>query len=90
MDEWWQDKTNVKEYNAFHAEIGGGGGIRTHGTREGTLVFETSLFNHSSTPPRTIPYGVRGKLTEAGQQGKGPKTPDMQLSPSDLKARQNH
>ncbi len=29
----------------------GEGGIRTHGTREGTLVFETSTFGHSVTSP---------------------------------------
>ena len=31
---------------------GGEGGIRTHGTREGTTVFETARFNHSRTSPR--------------------------------------
>ena len=31
--------------------IGGGGGIRTPGTREGTSVFKTGAFNHSATPP---------------------------------------
>ena len=31
--------------------FGGEGGIRTHGTREGTPVFETGLFDHSSTSP---------------------------------------
>ena len=30
---------------------GGGGGIRTHGTRKGTTVFETAPFGHSGTPP---------------------------------------
>ena len=30
---------------------GGEGGIRTHGTREGTTVFETARFNHSRTSP---------------------------------------
>ena len=30
---------------------GGGGGIRTHGTRKGTPVFETGTFDHSVTPP---------------------------------------
>jgi hypothetical protein len=32
---------------------GGEGGIRTHGTREGSTVFETARFNHSRTSPRT-------------------------------------
>ena len=34
--------------------FGGEGGIRTHGTREGTPVFETGLFDHSSTSPKFI------------------------------------
>ncbi len=33
------------------ASCGGGGGIRTHGTRERTTVFETAPFDHSGTPP---------------------------------------
>src|SRR6266480_499372 len=32
-------------------EIGGGGGIRTHGTVAGTAVFKTAALNHSATPP---------------------------------------
>jgi hypothetical protein len=32
-------------------EIGGEGGIRTHGTREGTPVFKTGAFNRSATSP---------------------------------------
>ena len=31
---------------------GGEGGIRTHGTRKGSTVFETARFNHSRTSPR--------------------------------------
>ena len=31
--------------------VGGEGGIRTLGTREGTLLFESSTFNHSVTSP---------------------------------------
>ena len=30
---------------------GGGGGIRTHGTREGSAVFKTATLNHSDTSP---------------------------------------
>ena len=30
---------------------GGGGGIRTPGTRKGTTVFKTVAFDHSATPP---------------------------------------
>ena len=29
----------------------GGGGIRTHGTRERTTVFKTAPINRSGTPP---------------------------------------
>ncbi len=36
------------------AKFGGGGEIRTHGTLAGTLVFKTSVLNHSTTPPREI------------------------------------
>jgi hypothetical protein len=31
---------------------GGSGGIRTHGTREGTLVFKTRSIDHSDTLPK--------------------------------------
>ena len=31
---------------------GGGGGIRTPGTRERSTVFKTAAFDHSATPPR--------------------------------------
>ncbi len=34
-----------------HAEIGGGGGIRTLGTPKGPTVFETVTFVRSVTPP---------------------------------------
>ena len=33
---------------------GGEGGIRTHGTREGSTVFETARFNRSRTSPRRL------------------------------------
>lgn len=39
---------------------GGGGGIRTHETLSGLLVFKTSAFNHSATPPQGLTHrGVR-------------------------------
>ena len=34
---------------------GGEGGIRTHGTREGSTVFETARFNRSRTSPHRVP-----------------------------------
>ena len=33
---------------------GGGGRIRTHGTRKGTTVFKTAAIDHSATPPQTL------------------------------------
>ena len=33
---------------------GGEGGIRTHGTRKGTTVFETARFSHSRTSPHKL------------------------------------
>ena len=39
---------------------GGGGGIRTHGTEDRTLDFESSPFDHSGTPP--IGVGLSGGL----------------------------
>ncbi len=56
---------------------GGEGGIRTHGTRKGTTVFETARFNHSRTSPSVIvaspyasarPHGVRDVTVKAGLQ----------------------
>ncbi len=43
---------------ALRNVCGGGGGIRTHGTRKGTTVFETVPFDHSGTPP------IRGTWVE--------------------------
>ena len=45
----------------FAGLIGGEGGIRTHGTREGTTVFETVPIDHSGTSPRAAHPGVRGR-----------------------------
>ena len=43
---------------------GGEGGIRTHGTRKGTTVFETAPFDHSGTSPRLgIARGARKLVT---------------------------
>src|SRR5258708_31498611 len=35
---------------------GGEGGIRTHGTRKGSTVFETARFNHSRTSPGLVSF----------------------------------
>ena len=34
--------------------VGGGGGIRTHGTLAGPTVFKTVTLNRSDTPPGTV------------------------------------
>ena len=48
---------------------GGEGGIRTHGTREGSTVFETAPFDHSGTSPR---FGVvRAAFTGAAGEAQG-------------------
>ena len=41
---------------------GGEGGIRTHGTRKGSTVFETARFNHSRTSPN-LHYLISQPLT---------------------------
>ena len=42
-----------------HDEDGGEGGIRTHGGREPTAVFETAALNHSATSPAgALPAGA--------------------------------
>ncbi len=50
---------------------GGEGGIRTHGTRKGTTVFETAPIDHSGTSPRgaahwIVPRGTARRSTERG------------------------
>jgi hypothetical protein len=47
---------------------GGGGGIRTHGTREDTLVFKTNAFDHSATPPL---YRSVNRIAQKGKKIKG-------------------
>jgi hypothetical protein len=42
-------KTQVLSHPGFL--IGGGKGIRTPGTREGTTVFKTAAFDRSAIPP---------------------------------------
>ncbi|GBR02110.1 hypothetical protein AA0229_1609 [Gluconobacter cerinus NRIC 0229] len=50
------DKSNnsLRNIEVFNLS-GGEGGIRTHGTREGTTVFETAPIDHSGTSP----YGLQ-------------------------------
>jgi hypothetical protein len=44
------------------------GGIRTHGTREGTAVFKTAAFNHSATHPSMSHQGLsmQARSTKSG------------------------
>ena len=55
----------MRFYSEFGGAYGGEGEIRTHGTREGTTVFETVPIDHSGTSPREARYSIRntkGKL----------------------------
>ena len=42
----------IKGLRWFDPHVGGEGGIRTHGTENRTLDFESSPFDHSGTSPR--------------------------------------
>ena len=42
-------------------EAGGEGGIRTHGTRKGSTVFETAAFDHSATSPSQTSPKIPGR-----------------------------
>src|SRR5579885_1689837 len=66
------------------AYAGGEGGIRTHGTRKGTTVFETARFNRSRTSPwrkgtglilsgagRAGPVALHGGFAHAGARQQG-------------------
>ena len=44
--------TSTSYFKYLTSKYGGEGGIRTHGTREGSTVFETAPFDHSGTSPR--------------------------------------
>ena len=70
------DTVNIKKHLNFnHSQVfkwrrrcflnGGGGGIRTHGTRERSTVFKTAPINRSGTPPNDfsdIIYSTRAKF----------------------------
>ena len=43
------------ENRCFSRQAGGEGGIRTHGPRKGTAVFETARFGRSRTSPEVTP-----------------------------------
>jgi hypothetical protein len=48
---------------------GGEGGIRTHGTRKGTTVFETAPIDHSGTSPHERVWPAQGGRTIAMRAG---------------------
>ena len=51
----------IKEDLLFSMVVGGEGGIRTHGGRKPTTVFETATIDHSGTSPRLgVVYVRRG------------------------------
>ena len=48
----------------------GGGGIRTHGTREDSTVFKTASLNRSDTPPENNP-NYKGVFSACQQKSSG-------------------
>ncbi len=56
MDTEWTWYPIRKALNLYGSGFlnGGGGGIRTHGTRERTTVFKTAPINRSGTPPEFV------------------------------------
>ena len=73
---------------------GGEGGIRTHGTRKGTLDFESSPFGHSGISPnarqpwRGDPW--RPPLYEGQGEMHAVKTDRKKAAPGEVSARQAH
>src|SRR6476661_2052761 len=49
-------------------QIGGEGGIRTHGEREPTAVFKTAALNHSATSPLTRLSGHKPRISSPFSQ----------------------
>ena len=64
------------DFRMFANEGGGGsggeGGIRTHGTGEGTTVFETAPIDHSGTSPQAAGYKGRLRGLQLKPVGIGP------------------
>ena len=48
---WTNHTIYIQPSSKLFVFSGGEGGIRTHGTRKGSTVFETARFNHSRTSP---------------------------------------
>jgi hypothetical protein len=51
-EQLWEQSQEPKFYQVKSREIGGQGGIRTHGKLSPTTVFKTVALNHSATCPR--------------------------------------
>ena len=56
MARWynWRATAQTLRTDVSRAKYGGEGGIRTHGPRKGTAVFETARFGRSRTSPASI------------------------------------
>ena len=59
---------SVKRF--FQLFSDGGGGIRTHGTREDSTVFKTASLNRSDTPPENNP-NYKGVFSACQQKSSG-------------------
>jgi Uncharacterized protein conserved in bacteria (DUF2059) len=59
------------KFNSLSEGIGGEGGIRTHGRRKPTTVFETATIDHSVTSPRLEVVYVAGWIAGRGLLRKG-------------------
>ena len=57
MARWynWRATAQTLRTDVSRAKYGGEGGIRTHGPRKGTAVFETARFGRSRTSPEVTP-----------------------------------
>ncbi len=52
---------------SYRFQAGGEGGIRTHGTRKGSTVFETARFNRSRTSPFPLSYHFTAVWQNTGE-----------------------
>ena len=77
---------DIPKSSTISGPYGGEGGIRTHGTGEGTTVFETAPIDHSGTSPQAAGYKGRPQALQLKPSETGPalaglrRTPPMQSS----------
>src|SRR3954464_15727604 len=75
---------------AVAINVGGRGGIRTHGTLAGTPVFKTGALNHSATLPMLRHQPLSSRKIKNGREQKwfwpqlGPKTHYITLGPDKI------